>query len=273
MTLGSDTAAVLMRAMDMLHHQTSLTQHTHLSADERKAALQQLLATVETAAKLADVAHVEAVAAAAERNAAGSDTDRIMAQTEMFKAEATKLGREAERVMRETERTRAETEKARCGVEWQTAATAPPAGLTAANLTSIGTLGIRPSPPAQNGGVPASGPSPEQGISIYALHMSHPWKKEIEEMWEDWNSKNVEQYSLAGWGWFKHSKTTAFLFLNVPGKGEYHLLDIIRERTGTIELPKHMFDDLDRDKGYEGSIYGPRQKSGKRDRVRFTLWE
>ncbi|KAI5837691.1 hypothetical protein DFP73DRAFT_567208 [Morchella snyderi] len=109
MTLGSETAAVLMRAMAMLYHQTLPTQHAVLSADERKSALLQLMLTTETAAKLADIAHVEAVAVAQDK-AASAEAWRIRAEIERLKAEAVKIGREVEWVMVEAERTRGEAE-------------------------------------------------------------------------------------------------------------------------------------------------------------------
>ncbi|KAI5837686.1 hypothetical protein DFP73DRAFT_588787 [Morchella snyderi] len=108
---SSETAAVLMRAMDMLHHQTSSGQHALLCANERRCALQHLLATVETAAKLAEVA------LAAEHNAAGSDTDCISAETERLQAEGVKIGREVERAVVETARIKAEVQKVGMEVE------------------------------------------------------------------------------------------------------------------------------------------------------------
>ncbi|KAI5837700.1 hypothetical protein DFP73DRAFT_635949 [Morchella snyderi] len=105
MTLGCDIAAVLMRALDMLHHQTSPTQYALLTPDERKATLHQLAVTVDTAAKLAEVAHVDAVtaqralASGTSRPDSGAIIDEIAAEIERFKVGFARIGRgEAEMV-------------------------------------------------------------------------------------------------------------------------------------------------------------------------------
>ncbi|KAI5837704.1 hypothetical protein DFP73DRAFT_588799 [Morchella snyderi] len=60
MTLGSETAAVLLQAMVTLNLLMSPAQHALHSADERKAALHQLTVTVEAAAKLAETVYLDA---------------------------------------------------------------------------------------------------------------------------------------------------------------------------------------------------------------------
>ncbi|KAI5837683.1 hypothetical protein DFP73DRAFT_588785 [Morchella snyderi] len=110
MTLSSQTITLLMHAMNVLDNQMSPAQHALLSAGERRSTLLQLKVTTETAAKLADIMHVEAVALA-QQTTAGAETERIRAETERLKAETEKTSREAEKVVVETERTRAEAEK------------------------------------------------------------------------------------------------------------------------------------------------------------------
>lgn len=321
--------------MVTLNHQMSPPQHALLCADERRSALQQLMVTTETAAKLADVAHVEALAAQCKA-AGGGGTDCITAETERLHAESAKIGREVERVVAETERTRAETEKvgketekvckeieraaretlrlkveaeaerAREEVaaaqekedmdgemdkgmseaEQQTATTTP----AASSSRQRGRLGVprgstqpsrrrrspsqSPPEPSRRRRSPSQSPPasvlpPEEGIKIVALYEDNEMVEEIEDALEEWNSNNKEQFTLAGWAWFMHSETEAYVFLDRPGKDETHVRRPIRDRTGTIKTPRSMFRDLDIYKGYDGYIYGSRMENRKRERVKF----
>ncbi|KAI5837290.1 hypothetical protein DFP73DRAFT_601079 [Morchella snyderi] len=63
MTLATDTAAILNNTIASLNNLTSPSGHALLTPQERRSALQQLLTTVEAAAKLADVVHLEALTA------------------------------------------------------------------------------------------------------------------------------------------------------------------------------------------------------------------
>ncbi|KAI5837696.1 hypothetical protein DFP73DRAFT_285621 [Morchella snyderi] len=97
MTLGSETAAVLMRAMVTLNHQTSAAQHAQLTPDERKSVMHQLTVAFETAAKLADVAHLEAAAVVAQCNASGTGAERVETDTVGSSGDAERLVPERER--------------------------------------------------------------------------------------------------------------------------------------------------------------------------------
>ncbi|KAI5837695.1 hypothetical protein DFP73DRAFT_567211 [Morchella snyderi] len=274
-TTTSLTAAVLMRAMDLLEHETSPAQHALLSPEERKAALQQLMVTVETAAKLADIGHVEATAAAAKHSATGAETER-------FKADAAKIRNEVERVMAETERAKVgakrvwgeaermwvDAESVWDETERQTAAAGPPE--TAAPPTKAEVPSVPPSTPGELLPVPPPVPLYEPGIYVIGLSQSHKKMKEIIEASKSWNESNIEEYTLAGWAWFKHSKLFAFLLLERPGGGQTTLTNRARGRTGTFELPYDVFMELCRDEGYDGIIEGPRNKTGSRDHVRFV---
>ncbi|KAH8145655.1 uncharacterized protein LAJ45_10295 [Morchella importuna] len=99
MALACKTADLLALATHALNHLTSPNQHALLTASERRSALQQLVATAEGAAKLAEVAHAETLPV---------DTERIRAETERLRAEAAKVGKEVERAVVETERLKAE---------------------------------------------------------------------------------------------------------------------------------------------------------------------
>ncbi|KAI5837718.1 hypothetical protein DFP73DRAFT_618461 [Morchella snyderi] len=109
MTLGSETAALLVHTVNMLNNLASATQPANLTPDERSAALKQLMATVEVAAGLVEVAYVEALTA--KQNASGGDVGRIRAETERLRAEAEKVDKETHRAVVETVRTRAEAAK------------------------------------------------------------------------------------------------------------------------------------------------------------------
>ncbi|KAI5837684.1 hypothetical protein DFP73DRAFT_588786 [Morchella snyderi] len=104
MTLRSETVSLLRRAIDILDHHMSPTQHALHSPDERRSMLLQLTVATEAAAKLADIIHMEAVAVVAQQNTSDGEAERIRAETERLKAEA-------EKIKAETERTRAEGEK------------------------------------------------------------------------------------------------------------------------------------------------------------------
>ncbi|KAI5837698.1 hypothetical protein DFP73DRAFT_285632 [Morchella snyderi] len=281
MALGSDIAAVLMSTLDLLRHQTSPAQHTLLTPDERKAALQQLLATVEAATKLADVAYLDAVAVAvaAQRNAGGADAARIMAETERFKAEAAKIGKEVAMVVAETERTRALAEKVRSDTEPQTAARAPPAAATAAAAcsTPLGRPVVSPRPALAVETMPgsfsltdsASLDCPE--TTVIALYTSHIKVTRIMHELAKWNRNHIEKYTPADWAWFRHSVTEAFLILNCLGAGEITTPNAIRDRTGTIKLPGYMRSLLDTHRGYGGFIHGRTRENGKRDSAKFKF--
>ncbi|KAI5837680.1 hypothetical protein DFP73DRAFT_567199 [Morchella snyderi] len=321
---SSLTAAVLMRAMVTLNHQMSPPQHALLCVDERRSALQQLIVTTETAAKLADVAHVEALTAQckAAGGGGGGGADRTTAETERLHAESAKIGREVERVVAETERTRAETEKVgketekmckeieraaretlRLKVEAeakrareevaaaqetedndgemdkgmseteQQTATTPPAASSSRQRGRLGVPRGRTQPSQRrrspSHSPPASVLPPEEGIKIVALYEDNEMVEEIEDALEEWNSNNREQFTLAGWAWFMHSETEAYVFLDRPGKDAAHVRRPIRDRTGTIKTPRSMFRDLDIYKGYDGYIYGSRKENRKRERVKF----
>ncbi|KAI5837697.1 hypothetical protein DFP73DRAFT_567218 [Morchella snyderi] len=270
MTLGCDTAAVLMSALDLLRHQTSPAQHALLTPDERRSSLHQLTVAVEAAAKLAEVAHVEAIAVAAQHNAAGVDADRIRAEAERFRAEAARFGKEAEKVMAETERTRAEAEKARSETERQAAATAA----AAACIKPLETSGVTPSPAlavqtrlCTSSSPPVSASPDVLNITITGLFAGNSKVREIEDAWGRWDGMGIEEYTSAGWAWFKHSATEAFIFLNVPGGGRMSANKRIGNRTGTINVPSAMLKNLDKQRGYDELIYGRRRENGKRDSV------
>ncbi|KAI5837727.1 hypothetical protein DFP73DRAFT_588811 [Morchella snyderi] len=94
MTLGSETAALLVLATHALSFQTSAGQHALLTPEERKSALRQLMVTVETAGELAKVAHVEPLA---KHNGIDGDIECKRADPEWLRAEAESFGREAAR--------------------------------------------------------------------------------------------------------------------------------------------------------------------------------
>ncbi|KAH0604941.1 uncharacterized protein H6S33_004923 [Morchella sextelata] len=98
---------------------TSPSQYALLSADDRRRVLAQIKATVDVAAKLAEVAHMEAALARdADRASIDERRDSIRAETEQLKAEVTRLEAAAardntwERFRASAERSRAETKKA-----------------------------------------------------------------------------------------------------------------------------------------------------------------
>ncbi|KAI5837687.1 hypothetical protein DFP73DRAFT_567204 [Morchella snyderi] len=314
MTLGSETAAVLMRAMDMLHHQTSSGQHALLCANERRCALQQLLATVETAAKLAEVA------LAAEHNAAGRDIEHMRVEKEMLQVDAVRIGKEVERAVvetarmkaegekvgmetekvcreiersaretlrlrmegekvrveverakQETERARAELEKVRCETEQraETANLAAAAGFEPPETHHLSPsrclpVQIRPTPSP-----PETAPLSSPLTRITGLYATNHMVEEITDAVGKWNSSNNDQYTPAGWAWFKHSETEAFVFLTNPGQGKVSRIIKARKRTGTINLGRGVFGDLEMFRGYSGFIYGGRNEFGQRDRVAF----
>ncbi|KAI5837692.1 hypothetical protein DFP73DRAFT_285602 [Morchella snyderi] len=327
MTLGSETAAVLMRAMDVLQHQTSAVTHTLLTPEERRSALLQLMVTVETAAKLADVAHVEAVADAkveriktesgrlqpemvmigkevesvvmeAERTLVEAETLEMQAEKVMSKAEremaegrkvgneaeeeievlertragVEKVGKEVERTYLETERMKAELKKTRSETEQHTA-TAPPAVAVAPK--QLEPLAVPPTPtfPIENSPAPSHPSSmllPQPVILVSGLYASNTKVKEIADALEEWNSRQMEQYTLAGWAWFMHSKGHAYLLLNRQGT-EVILLGIKRDRTGTIRFRGSFIRDLVPSLGYDGLIHGQTRKDGRRDNVKFEV--
>ncbi|KAI5837730.1 hypothetical protein DFP73DRAFT_567249 [Morchella snyderi] len=84
MTHISDIAAVLLRGVDVLNDQMSSGQPAPLSDDDRRHMMRHLMVTVETAAKLADVAHVEALAAS-QQNASAANVERTRANPELLK--------------------------------------------------------------------------------------------------------------------------------------------------------------------------------------------
>ncbi|KAI5837693.1 hypothetical protein DFP73DRAFT_285604 [Morchella snyderi] len=270
-TTSSVTAAVLMRAMDMLHDQVSPETHALLTANERMAALQQLLVTTETAAKLADVAHVEAAAAAAERNAAGADTDRIRAETERFKAEAAKIGKEVERVMAETERARVEAERGRSVTEQEAAATAPLETAAAAvdHPKPLETLDVRPNIPTEDISIPPSVTLPGWN-KVYGVYRNSLVVQDIVGSVERWNKSDKEIYTPAGWAWFKQNSNEAYLLLDRAGDGYTALLGAIRNKEGIIKLPESILEDLNVSLGYNQVIYGCRRGDGKRDIAEFV---
>ncbi|KAI5837708.1 hypothetical protein DFP73DRAFT_567228 [Morchella snyderi] len=59
MTLGTDTAALLLRSVDALMNLIEPAPYALLTPDERRSALRQLLVTTESAAKLAELAHAD----------------------------------------------------------------------------------------------------------------------------------------------------------------------------------------------------------------------
>ncbi|KAH8145654.1 uncharacterized protein LAJ45_10294 [Morchella importuna] len=122
MTLACKTADLLALATHALTHVTSPNQHAQLSASERERALQQLTLTVQAAMRLADVAHVEALAAGgkgvevesskAEAQQAKREVERaILVATAKIKGETKKVEKEAKRAVAETGRLHAEALK------------------------------------------------------------------------------------------------------------------------------------------------------------------
>ncbi|KAI5837729.1 hypothetical protein DFP73DRAFT_567248 [Morchella snyderi] len=96
MTLATDIAAVLLRGVEALNHQTSPVQREFQSDEERKIALRHLMLTVETAVKLADIAHVGALA---EHKASGAGGEPIKVETESTNGEEEKASEDAERAV------------------------------------------------------------------------------------------------------------------------------------------------------------------------------
>lgn len=147
------TADLLSIANNTLNHLVT-GQDTLLSADERYSALAQLALTVQAAAKLADVVHVEGLAVGGTGTVGGdtealtervrvkrgggvktevegekvqieardpeqkkAETVKVNEEVQKLVAETERLHAEAEKVRRETERARAEAERARAEAE------------------------------------------------------------------------------------------------------------------------------------------------------------
>ncbi|KAI5837733.1 hypothetical protein DFP73DRAFT_588815 [Morchella snyderi] len=124
MTLGTETAALLTHIINAMNHQLSAGHHAILTDDDRRSVLANIKATIEVAAKLAEVAHVDALTAhnaaakpaevanmnataartAAERTASSDEKERVAAETmARLQVETEKAGREAARALERVE--------------------------------------------------------------------------------------------------------------------------------------------------------------------------